>query len=84
MFFWEIYKFFRSSHQKYSMNKAFLKKFAIFTGKLQACSLIKKILQNRYFPLNIAKHLFSRTSTNSCLKELQNSDEQLVLYPFFY
>ena len=39
------------------MKKAFLKNFAIFTGKLQACNFIKNRLRHRCFPLNIAKFL---------------------------
>ena len=39
------------------MKKAFLKNFAIFTGKLQACNFIKNGLRYRCFPMNIAKFL---------------------------
>ena len=39
------------------MRKAVLKKFALFTQKLQTLNFIKKRLQHRYFPLNIAKFL---------------------------
>ena len=35
------------------MKTAFLKNFQIFAG--QACNFIKKRLQYRYFPMNIAK-----------------------------
>ena len=59
---------FRSSHQRCSIKKAFLKDFVIFTGKHlfkglffnkvaghQACNFIKKRLQHRYFLANIRK-----------------------------
>ena len=61
----------RSSHRRYSIKKAGLENFAIWTGKqlsrsfflikLQACNFIKKRLQHRCFPVNIAK--FPRTPT---------------------
>ena len=60
------------------MKKAVNKNFAIFTGKLQICSFIKKGLQYRCLPLNIAK--FLRTPASDILKLLQNTGEQLVLY----
>ena len=48
----------RSSHQRCSRKIAVLKNFATFTGKhLQACNFIKKRLQHRCFPVNIAKFL---------------------------
>ena len=59
---------FRSNHQRCSIKKAILKHFVILTGKHlcwglffnkvashQACNLIKKRLQHRYFPVNIGK-----------------------------
>ena len=59
----------RSSDQRCSVKTAVLKIFAIFTGKhlcwslfliklqeFRACSLIKKRLQNSWFPVNIAKY----------------------------
>ena len=72
--------------------KAVLKNFAIFTWKhlcwslfliklqayrLQAYNFIKKRLQYRYFPGNIAKllkHLFRRASANGCFFCLILSD----------
>ena len=61
----------RSSHRKCFIKKTVLKNFAIFAGKhlcqslyltklrpttsLKACSFIKKRLQHRCFPMNIAK-----------------------------
>ena len=45
MFSWEIYEYFRSSHRRFFMEKAVLKNFAIFTGKLQACNFIKNRIQ---------------------------------------
>ena len=65
MFFWEIYEFFRRSHRRCFMKKAFLKNFAVFTGKLEACNFIKNRLQHRCLPLNNAKFL-RRTSASGC------------------
>ena len=53
MFSWEIYEFFRSSMRRSVMEKAVLKIFATFTGKLQVCNFVKNKLQHRCFPLNI-------------------------------
>ena len=39
------------------MKKAVLKDFTIFTGKLQTYKFIKKWLQHKFFPLNIATFL---------------------------
>ena len=47
--------------------KDFLKNFAIFTGKLQACRFIKNTLQHTRFPLNIAKFLRTPISQKICL-----------------
>ena len=58
----------KSSHWRCSTKNAVLKNFAIFTGKhlcwslfltrLQACNfIIKRPLQHRCFPVNIAKFL---------------------------
>ena len=50
MFSWEIYEFFRSSHQRCFMKKAALKNFAIFTGgKLQACNFEKADSSTSFF-----------------------------------
>ena len=69
---------FRSSHQTCSMKKAVLKNFAIFTGKYLswnifliilralAWNLIKKRLQHRCFPGNIAKFLRTHILNNIC------------------
>ena len=48
------------------MKKAVLKNFAILTGMLQACNVIKNRLQRRSFPLNIAKFLRTPISKNIC------------------
>ena len=60
------------------MKKAVLKSFQLFTGKpvlkhlfnkvagLQACNLMKKRLQHRYFPINIAKLLRTPILKNIC------------------
>ena len=75
---------YRSSHPRCSIRKAVLKNFAIFTGKhlcwslcfnkvvyLQTCNFIKKRLQHRCFPVNIAKFLRNPILKNIC--------EQLLL-----
>ena len=46
------------------MKKAGLQNFAIFRGKLQACNFIKNRIQQRWFPLNIAKFLRTPISKN--------------------
>ena len=47
-----------SSHRRYFIKNFGLISFAIFTGKnLKACSFIKKRLQNKCFPVNIANFL---------------------------
>ena len=59
--------------------KLFLKDFAIFTGKLQACNFIEKKVHRRCFPLNIAKflkHLVFRTSANGCCWFFKAATEQ--------
>ena len=74
---------FRSSHQRCSIKKAILILiFAIFTGKQlcrglyfnkvadhQACNVIKKRLQQRYFLANIGKFIRKpwRTLVNRCI-----------------
>ena len=55
-----------------SVKKCVLKKFPIFTGKhLKACNLIKRRIQHKCFPVNIAKFLRTPTlkniSANCCL-----------------
>ena len=51
----------RSNHKRCSIRKSVIKNFAIFTEKhlyfvdLQVCIVIKKRLQHRWFPANIAK-----------------------------
>ena len=54
MFSWEIYE------------KAVLKNFAVFPGKLQACNFIKNRLQHRVFFLNVVKFLRTPISNNIC------------------
>ena len=51
------------------MKKAVFKNFAIFTEKMQACNFIKKRLQRRCFPLNIAKNTFLRIFKNTYFEE---------------
>ena len=66
MFSWEIYGFSRSSHLMCFMEKAVLKSFSMFTGRLQARNFIKNTLQHRYFPLNIAKFFRTPISKDIC------------------
>ena len=67
----------RSSYQSCSIKKAALKNFTIFIGKHlcwsahretqeNTCNLIKKKLQNRCFPMNIAKFLGTPILKNIC------------------
>ena len=70
-----------SSQRRCSIKKAFLKDVAIFTEKhlcwslffnkvVEASNFIKKKLQQKCFPMNVAKilkQLFWRTSANECL-----------------
>ena len=72
---------YRSSHQRFSVNKGVLRNFAKFTGKHH--EFIKMRLQHRCLPVNFAK--FLRTSF------LQNTSERLLLcmrtestIPFLY
>ena len=72
---------YRSSHQRFSVNKGVLRNFAKFTGKHY--EFIKKRLWHRCLPVNFVK--FLRTSF------LQNTSEQLLLcirtestIPFLY
>ena len=59
--------FFRRNHRRCSIKKAVLKNFAKFTGKqLKACNFIKKRLQHRCFPVNIAKFLRTPILKNIC------------------
>ena len=51
------------------MKKAVFKNFAIFAGKLQACNFLKKTLQQRCFPLNIANFLRTPILKNISAKE---------------
>ena len=48
------------------MKKAVLKNIDILKRKLQACNFIKKRLQHRYFPLNIANFLRTPILKNIC------------------
>ena len=66
----------------YSVKKGVLKNSAIFTGKhqcclffnkvadLEACNFIKKRLQHRCFPVNIAKFLRAPILKNTCQRLL--------------
>ena len=65
-FSWAIYEFIRTSHWRWFMEKAVLKNFAVFTAKLQTWNFIKKRLQHRCFPLNIAKFLSTPILKNIC------------------
>ena len=70
----------RSSHQWCSMEKAFLNNFAIFTGKHLCWSLfsitlhhgfipatfLKKRIQQRCFPVSVAKFLRTLILKNTC------------------
>ena len=72
--FWDILKkyccikffktVFRSSHQRCYMKKTVLKNFIIFTGKHQACNIIKKGFKHRFFPVNTAISLRTPISEN--------------------
>ena len=65
----------RSRHRRCFIKKTALKNFTLFSGKqLKACNLIKKRLQHKCFPVNIAK--FVRTSI------LKNIWERLLLHLF--
>ena len=65
----------RSSHRRCFIKKNALKNFTLFSEKqLKACSFIKKRLQHKCFPVNIAK--FVRTPI------LKNICEQLLLHLF--
>ena len=77
---------YRSSHQRCSLKKVFLKNFTKFTGKhlcwslffnrvsgLRPATLLKKRLQQRCFPVNFAT--FLRTPS------LQNTSRKLLLFP---
>ena len=67
------------------MKKLFLKNLAIFMEKLHAYNFIRKRLQHRCFPLNIAKFINTYfdehlpMAASDFLKQLQNSGE-LPLY----
>ena len=66
----------RNSHWSCSVKNSFLKNFENFTGKfkslfnrvagLQACNCIKKILQQRCFPVEFAKFLRTPILKNNC------------------
>ena len=73
----------RSSHWSCSVKKAVPKNFVIFTIKhlcwslssiklQQACNFIKRRLQDRCFPVNIAKILKTPILKNSCKRLLLN------------
>ena len=86
MISWEIYEFFRNSHRKCFMKKAVIKNFARFTGKLQACNFIKKRQQHMFSSAyyEVFKNIYCEehllTAASDFLKQLKNSDEQLLLY----
>ena len=73
--------FFQKQPPKRSVKKALLENFTIFTGKymcsslsntmagLQACNFIKKRLQCRCFPANIAKLLRTSVLKNTCERQ---------------
>ena len=64
LFFWEIYELFRSSHRRCFMKKFVLKSFAILTGKLRVCNLLKRDFStgvSHWILQNFQKHLFWRT-----------------------
>ena len=77
---------YRSSHQRCSFKKVFLKNFTKFSGKhlcwslffnkvsgMRPATLLKKRLQQSCFPVNFVK--FLRTPF------LQNTSRQLLLFP---
>ena len=76
-------KSYRSSHQRCSLKKLFLKicnvyrKTPMFLIKLQAfwpAALFLKMLQHRYFPVNIAKFLRTAFLKNICEQLLLKSE----------
>ena len=67
---------YRSSHQRNSIKQVVLKHFAIFTGKqLKVYNFIKKRLQHRCFPENIAKFLRAPILKNKSEKQLLYLEE---------
>ena len=86
----------RSSHRRCSLKKAVLKDFAIFTGKhlcwslffkkvttLQPCNFIKKRLQHRRFPVNIAKFLRTIILKNICERLLHILKCSQIILKYF-
>ena len=82
----------RSSQRRCSVKKAVLKIFANFTGKhlcwslflikLQA-NLIKKRLQQRYFPVNFAKFFRTPILKNICEQLLLHCQRLILLHSFY-
>ena len=81
---------FRSSHRACSVKKAALKYFVIFTGKylwwsvllIKAWNVIKKRLQHRCFPVNIAKLLRTPILKNIC-ERLLLLPEKIYIFPMY-
>ena len=86
------YKTSHISHRRCSKKKAVLKNLAIFAEKtplfeslfdkvvdLQACDFIKKRLQHRCFPVNIATFLRTPILKNSCKRLLLNDSFVAIL-----
>ena len=77
MFFWQVYKFFRSSHRR-----CFTEKNRNINRKVACPQLLKSILQHKCFPVNVAIFFKSTYFEENLLrpafdllKQLQKSDE---------
>ena len=64
IYFWQVpetpllFTYYRSSHRRCSVKNGVLKYFQNFTGKhFQACNVIKKGFQQKYFPAKCAEFL---------------------------
>ena len=80
----------RRSHRRCSVKNGVLRNFAIFTGKhlcwrlflikLQKRKVIKKKLQHRCFPVNIAKFLTTPILKNICERLLLACSQWILSY----
>ena len=68
----------RSSHQRCSVKKGVLKNLANFTEK-DLCWSLKKRLQHRCFPMNIAKFLRTSILKNICERVLPHTIKYTIL-----
>ena len=79
LFFWEIYELFRSSHRRCFMKKFVLKSFAILTGKLRVCNLLKRDFSTG-FPTEYCKIFkstyFEEHLLNGCYWFFKKATEQ--------